>query len=82
MTGVTKQNILLSRKEFEDRQKKEGWSNSELAKRMGVNKTQVWRVKEGHNNPGRDFIAGALKVFPEAAFEELFYLPGVLRGRK
>jgi len=78
----TKQSILLRRIAFEEYQKMEGWSDSELAKRMGVNKTQVWRVKEGHNNPGRDFIAGALKVFPEASFDELFYLPGVLRVRK
>lgn len=79
---MSKQNILLKRNVFEEYQFKEGWSDSELAKKMGVNKTQVWRVKGGHNNPGRDFIAGALKAFPQASFDELFYLPGVLRERK
>lgn len=74
--------IKLNRAEFEKHQAAKGWNDTELAKNMGINRSQVWRVKEGKNEPGRDFIAGALKAFPEASFDELFILPGVLRYRK
>lgn len=74
--------IKLNRERFEEHQKVKGWNDTELAEKMGINRVQIWRVKEGHNEPGRDFIAGALKVFPEASFDELFFMPGVLRVRK
>ncbi|MCK9324462.1 MAG: hypothetical protein M0P69_03105 [Bacteroidales bacterium] len=74
--------IKLNRNAFEKLQSIKGWSDTELAEKMSIDRVQVWRVKEGHNGPGRAFIAGALKVFPEASFDELFILPGVVRGRK
>lgn len=74
--------IKLNREAFEKYQAKKQLNDTTLAENMGISYTQVWRVKEGHNEPGRDFIAGALKVFPEASFDELFILPGVLRHRK
>lgn len=73
--------IKLKRDTFEKYQNDNKWNDTELAEKMGVNRVQVWRVKEGHNEPGRDFIAGALKVFPDASFDDLFFLPGVVRGR-
>ncbi len=74
--------IKLNIDTFEAYQAKKGLSDSELAVKMGINRTQVWRVKEGHNEPGRDFIAGALKVFTDASFDDLFFIPGALRPRK
>lgn len=74
--------IKLNREVFEKYQTAKGWNDTQLAGEMGINRVQVWRVKEGHNEPGRDFIAGALKVFPEASFDELFILPGVVRPGK
>jgi len=38
-------------------------------------------VKTGIHDPGKDFIAGALKAFPNTSFDELFFLPGVSRQR-
>lgn len=73
--------IKLDREAFEKYQAEKNWNDTELAEKMGINRVQVWRVKEGHNEPGRDFIAGALKVFPDASFDELFFLPGVVRER-
>ena len=73
--------IKLNRENFERHQKAKGWSDKELAQRMGIHRVQIWRVKEGHNEPGRDFIAGSLKVFSEASFEELFFMSEVLRAR-
>lgn len=74
--------IKINREVFEKYQKDKGLNDTELAKIMGINRTQVWRVKEGHNEPGKDFIVGTLKAFPEATFEELFFIPEVLRPRK
>lgn len=73
--------IKLNRKALEKLQSTKGWNDTELAEQMGIDRVQVWRVKEGHNEPGRAFISGALKVFPEASFEDLFILPGIVRGR-
>lgn len=73
--------IKLNREAFEKYQKEKGLNDTELAKIMGINRTQIWRVKEGHNEPGKDFIVGALRAFPEASFEELFFIPGLLRPR-
>jgi len=73
--------IKLNREAFDKHQAEKKWNDTELAENMGINRVQVWRVKEGHNQPGRDFIAGALKVFPDASFDELFFLPGVVRQR-
>ena len=67
--------IKLNRKAFEKYQAEKGWSNTELAKKMGINLVQVWRVKEEHNRPGCIFIAGALKAFPKASFDDLFFRP-------
>jgi len=74
--------IKLNRTTFEKYQAEKGWDDTELAEKMGINRSQIWRVKEGRNEPGRSFIAGALKAFPEATFDELFILTDVLRTRK
>ena len=71
--------IKLNREAFEKYQAYKGWNDTELAEKMGINRVQVWRVKVGHNEPGRDFIAGTLMVFPEASFDELFILSGLRR---
>ena len=53
--------------------------DNELAKKMNISTTQLWRVRlpdedPRHNDPGQDFVAGALKAFPEKRFEDLFFL--------
>lgn len=53
--------------------------DNELAKKMNISTTQLWRVRlpdedPRHNDPGQDFVAGALKAFPSKKFEDLFFL--------
>jgi hypothetical protein len=53
-------------------------SDKELADRMNVNVTQVWRNKlpttDGrHNSPGNQFIAGVINVLG-GKFEDFFYI--------
>lgn len=71
--------IKLNRPVFEKKQKDAGLNDTELARAMGVNRSQVWRVKENKNDPGEEFIAGVLKAFPGATFDELFFLHEPLR---
>lgn len=79
--GVIKITIKLDVKTFEYYQKKHELKETECAEGMGISPSQLWKIKKGVHDPGRDFIAGALKVFREASFDELFFLPGVSRVR-
>lgn len=63
----------------------EGLTDIEISKMMSISTTQLWRVRlpnddPRHNDPGTDFIAGALKAFKKK-FEELFFLVEPLRAR-
>lgn len=53
-------------------------SDSDLASKIGVSTTQVWRVKLSpkdtrYNTPGNQFIAGVMSTFG-GPFERFFYL--------
>ena len=56
-------------------------SDAELAIKLGVSTSQVWRVKlppedERYNTPGNQFIAGVMSTF-DGPFERFFYLDDV-----
>lgn len=74
--------VKLNREALEKLQAKHNINDTELANKMGINRTQVWRVKAGKNDPGTDFVAGALRAFPGVKFDELFILPDVVQARK
>ena len=74
--------VKLNREALEKLQAKHNINDTELANKMGINRTQVWRVKVGKNDPGTDFVAGALRAFPGVKFDELFILPDVVQARK
>lgn len=65
---------------LEELQRKANLTETELAQRIGVDRTTIYRVKRGKSAPGEDFIAGALKAFPEISFDELFFLGKVLQS--
>lgn len=71
----------LNLSNFKKHQELKNWNDSETAIQMGVSPSRICRVKQG-DNPGEEFIVGALKAFPEASFDELFIIPGVMRERK
>ncbi|MEK5171792.1 hypothetical protein NST63_00860 [Heyndrickxia sp. FSL W8-0496] len=53
-------------------------SDAELAEKMGISPSQVWRAKlqkhdKRYNTPGNQFIAGVLSVF-NCPFEKFFYI--------
>jgi len=74
--------VKLNIKAFEENQKKYNLNEEgKCAECMEISPSQLWKVKTGIHDPGKDFIAGALKAFPNTSFDELFFLPGVSRQR-
>ena len=55
-----------------------GWDERELAERMGVNYTTVYRVLRSQREPGNEFIAKLLNACKGAEFEQLFIFNEVL----
>lgn len=60
-------------------------TDTELAAKIGVSVTQLWRAKlpstdPRHNAPGTAFIAGVLSAF-DGPFERFFFLDSVIRER-
>lgn len=79
--------IKLDVDAFNNAAAEQGWTDTELASKMGISTTQLWRVRLAdtdprHNDPGPDFVAGALRAFPHKKFEDLFFLAEPLRLRK
>ena len=71
--------VRLNKAVLEAAQQKNNWSDSELAQRAGISRSQIWRVKlpagdKRRNDPGVDLIAGLLKAFENLTFDDLFTL--------
>ncbi|WDF02910.1 hypothetical protein [Shouchella hunanensis] len=74
--------IVLDIEAFERAQKEMGLNNSELARKMKISRSRLWRAKlpVTHTNfcyPGEDFITGSLSVFKDKKFDDLFFLSNV-----
>ena len=54
---------------------------TELAQKMELSVSQVYRVREGKRGINQKFIVGAKKAFPDYKLEELFYLDSELKSR-
>ena len=50
------------------------WSASELARHMGVSRSETTRLLSGKRNGGNKVISGLIKAFPEEPLETLFFL--------
>lgn len=60
-------------------QDERGWNDTRLAKELGISRSRLWRARlpvdhPEHNTIGANFIAGALSVFQDMKFEDLFFL--------
>ena len=49
-----------------------GWNDAELARRMGISRVQINRVRGGKRGIGWAFTAGACRAFPEIGMDQLF----------
>ncbi|MDA8224207.1 helix-turn-helix transcriptional regulator [Desulfosporosinus sp.] len=68
MSICIKENIL------ETIQSKYSLNDSQLALKIGIDYSGLWRIKTGRNKPGEQFVAKILAAFPELTFEEVFFL--------
>lgn len=55
-------------------QTEEKLSDMAFAAKIGIDKTMLWRIKTGRNNPGQEFIAKFLTAYPNMKFEDVFFL--------
>lgn len=58
-------------------QRERGWTETELARRIGISRSRLWRAKlpvkhKEYCSPGKKFISGLLKTFPDHSFDDLF----------
>ena len=51
------------------------WNASELARRMGISRSEVHRFIHGKRMGGKKFINGLLTSFPGVSINELFDMP-------
>ena len=55
--------------------KSRSWCASELARRMGVSRSEVTRLLSGKRQGGTKIVAGLKQAFPDEPLESLFYFP-------
>lgn len=51
------------------------WTASELARHMGVSRSETTRLLNGKRNGGNKVISGLIKAFPDEPLETLFFCP-------
>lgn len=54
-----------------------GWSDSELARQMGISRAEANRFMKGQRSGGKKLMSGLLRAFPNETIETLFILPQV-----
>lgn len=59
-------------------QRREGWTERQMAQQLGMHHTTWYGIKRGRHNPGVRFIQNAVARFPELSGSAvLFLLSGV-----
>jgi transcriptional regulator with XRE-family HTH domain len=54
-----------------------GWTDAELARRLGLSAPTIHRIKTGKRDVSHDFIAGAYRAFPALNLDDLFFIERV-----
>ena len=72
--------LILNVDEFKDLQRKYSYNTSKMARKIGISRTQLWRVLNYQSNPGEQFIAGFKKAFPEENLDKFFLLKVLQRS--
>ncbi|KRQ86015.1 hypothetical protein ABG79_02147 [Caloramator mitchellensis] len=66
--------LVANINEFNKLQQSLGLNYSQLAAKIGVSRTQLWRVLKQQCVPGEQFIAGFKAAFPNQDLEKFFLL--------
>lgn len=65
--------LVLNRDKLDELRRAHGIdSEAELARRIGVNPSTLWRVSEGIVQPSPVFVARVMLAFPAARMDDLF----------
>lgn len=72
-TAIQAHRLVLVRSKLDELRRAHGIeSDTDLALRLGVNKTTLYRVSTGRTTPSNEFIAGIKVAFPLARLDDLF----------
>ena len=66
--------IMLNKDAFAKVLKDKNLTESEAAKEMGIDRSHLYRVLRGKQDPGRKFIEGALRICDGCSLNDLFFL--------
>lgn len=50
-----------------------GMSDTAFAKKLGVSRSQLWRVRTRKSSVGAEFLAKFMNAFPEERIDEYFF---------
>ncbi len=53
--------------------KQKGWHDAELARRLGVSRTEISRFVHGSRRGGSKLIGGIIKAFQDEPLDKLFF---------
>ncbi|MHC1747483.1 MAG: helix-turn-helix domain-containing protein [Cellulosilyticaceae bacterium] len=66
--------ITINKNKFNELLEHDNLTHAKFAMRLGVSRTQVWRILNFKSNPGAEFIAKFTKKYPNKKFEEYFFV--------
>lgn len=49
----------------------------DFAKKIGVSRTQLWRVKNNRSNVGAEFLYKFKECYPNESIDAIFFVPSV-----
>ncbi len=52
-------------------------TDEEFAKKLGVSRSQLWRIRNGHSKAGAEFLEKFKRCFPEESIEDIFFASDV-----
>lgn len=52
-------------------------TDEEFAKKLGVSRSQLWRIRNGRSKAGAVFLEKFKKSFPEESIEDIFFASSV-----
>ena len=52
-------------------------TDEEFAKKLGVSRSQLWRIRNGHSKAGAEFLEKFKRCFHEESIEDIFFASDV-----